>query len=82
MNERRNERDQLSDKYISVCIQRMGFEKATLHGNRKGFWNDKDLVKSLCEQYQLNDEAGVSDPQEKGMSVDDRKDFVFSDLAQ
>jgi hypothetical protein len=82
MNKGRNERDQLSDKYIFACIQRMGFEKATLHGNRKGFWYDKDLVLSLCEQYQLNDETGVSDPQEKGMSVDDRKDFVFSDLAQ
>ncbi len=51
LNEGKREKDQFSDRLISLRIKRLGFEKARLEGGRMGFRIDLDLLKRIIPQF-------------------------------
>jgi hypothetical protein len=81
LNRYRSEKDKYSSKYVSTCISRMGFEKTRFHGGRQGFRFDKELIKRLCTKYkleELDNEIGISDPQEEGIMFTDESKPPFN----
>jgi len=51
INESRSEKYKYSDRYISTCIKRLGFEKTRMNDGKMGFRYDEDLIKKLIAKY-------------------------------
>jgi len=51
LNEGKREKDQFSDRRISLRTNKLGFEKARLEGGRMGFRIDLDLLKGIIPNY-------------------------------
>ena len=51
LNEDKRDKDQFSDRLISLRIKRLGFEKIRLGGNKRGFRIDLDLLEGIIPQF-------------------------------
>jgi len=51
LNEGKREKDQFSDRLISLRTNKLGFEKARLEGGRMGFRIDLDLLEGIIPNY-------------------------------
>ena len=51
LNEDKRDKDQLSDRLISLRTKRLGFEKIRLGGNKRGFRIDLNLLEKIIPQF-------------------------------
>jgi hypothetical protein len=75
---------QRTSQYLSACLSRMGFDKTRIisRGNRHSFRYDQELVRKLMAKYEIdvNDEEGMSDPEEEGLNFLEDKSIAPIDL--
>jgi len=58
LNKGKPEKECYTDRYVSSCIERIGFEKTRIKNrrNRRGFFYDAELVKRLFQKYSIEDD--------------------------
>ncbi|GAH37629.1 unnamed protein product, partial [marine sediment metagenome] len=53
LNEGKREKEQFSDRLISLRIKRLGFEKIRLEGGKRGFKIDLDLLEKIIPNFKI-----------------------------